>query len=337
MKRSYFLGGITALAADGAVLTAISDGQAAATGAAFRIDVHHHFLPPFYSDAVKPQQVPGNLAGWMPETSFADMEAAGTATAILSMPRTPSVYFGGVDASRALARRVNEYLAQLKRTYPTRFGFWAETPLPDVEGSVREAAYALDSLGADGIAVATSYGRTWLGDPSFVPLWEELDRRKAIVFTHPLSNQCCVSLQPGIMDTVVEYGTDTTRTIASLVFSGSVERYPNIRFIFAHGGGTMPYLIDRFRFQARDPKFAALLPHGVDYELKRFYYDTAQAADTEVLGALTTLVPTSHILFGTDFPYRHSIEDVQGLAGCGLSSGTLQAINRQNALALLGR
>jgi len=332
-RATFFSGAAAALAIDGALTGAGARAQSAS--AAFRVDVHHHLVPPFFADAVRRPNT-GPLAGWTPERSFADMDQAGVAVAILSMPRTPSVYTGDVAASRALARRVNEYTAAMRRSYPARFRFWAEVPLPDVEGSVAEAAYALDHLGADGIAVATSYGNKWLGDVAFAPLWEELNRRKAVVFTHPLSNQCCENLQAGIGDALIEYGTDTTRTLASLVFSGTAQRHPDMRLIFAHAGGTMPFLIDRFRFQARDPQYAAVVPHGVDDVLQRFYYDTAQAATPEAIGALMKLVPASHVLFGTDFPYRHSSENVTGLAGCGLHAADLQAIARQNALTLLG-
>jgi predicted TIM-barrel fold metal-dependent hydrolase len=331
-RTTFFSGAAAALVADSAFVGATARAQTAS--AAFRVDVHHHLMPPFFGDAVR-QPTTGPLTGWTPERSFADMEQAGVAMAILSMPRTPSVFTGDIAASRALARRVNEYSAGMRQAYPARFRFWAEIPLPDVEGSIAEAAYALDHLGADGIAVATSYGKTWLGDAAFGPLWEELNRRKTVVFTHPLSNQCCGNLQPGIADPTIEYGTDTTRTLASLVFSGTAQRYSDMRLIFAHAGGTMPFLIDRFRFQARDPRYAAVLAHGVDDVLGRFYYDTAQAATPEAIGALMKLVPTSHVLFGSDFPYRRASENVTGLAGCGLHAADLQAIARQNALMLL--
>ena len=324
---------MSGLAAGAAVLHA--PPRAGAADAAWRIDVHHHCLPPFFADAVKPQPVPSGLAGWRPERSLADMDTAATETAVVSMPRSPSGYTGAGDASRALARRINEFMAGVCRNSSGRFRFWAEVPLPDVDGAVREAAYALDTLGADGIGVATSYGPSWLGDPKFAPLWEELNARKAIVFTHPLSYQCCLNLQPGIGDAMIEYGTDTTRTISSLIFSGTAARYPDVRFIFCHAGGTAPYLIDRFRFQARDPKFASAVPHGVDFELRKFYYETAQAATPETIGALMKLVPAAHVLFGTDYPYRTSKEDVDGLNSCGLRPAELQAIGRDNALALL--
>ena len=304
----------------------------------FRIDVHHHLNPPFFADVTKPERVPGVLVGWTPQTSLAAMEQAGTAIAILSMPRRPSVYReGNLDASRQLARRVNEYMASVHAQYPARFGFFAELPLPDVEGALREAAYALDTLHADGIAVATSYGSKWLGDPLFASLWEELNRRGALVFTHPLSNACCTNQLPGVADTVVEYGTDTTRTLASLVFSGTAQRYPAMRMICAHAGGSMPFMIERFRFEARDKKFAAMLPNGVDELLQRYYYDTAQASTPEAMGALTKLVPAAHVLFGTDFPYRKMTDDVQGLATCGFGANDLAAISRTNAQALIPR
>jgi predicted TIM-barrel fold metal-dependent hydrolase len=333
MKRGAFVTTASGLVAGAALLRAAPEVRAAP--AAWRVDVHHHCLPPFFADAVKPQSVPANLTGWTPARSLADMDTAATETAVLSMPRSPSGYTGAGDASRALARQINEFMAGVCRNSAGRFRFWAEVPLPDVDGAVREAAYALDTLGADGIGVATSYGPSWLGDAKFAPLWNELNVRKAIVFAHPLADQCCLNLMPGLGDALIEYGTDTTRTIASIAFSGTAARYPDVRFIFCHAGGTAPYLIDRFRFQARDPKLASALPHGIDFELQKFYYETAQAATPETIGALMKLVPASHVLFGTDYPYRKSKEDVDGLDTCGLRPAELQAIGRTNALALL--
>ena len=198
-------------------------------------------------------------------------------------------------------------------------------------------AYALDVLKADGVGTWTSYGQKYLGDPAFAPLWAELDRRRAVVFTHPTDAACCVNPVPQMSETVVEFGADTTRTIGSLVFSGTSTRYPNIRFVFSHGGGTMPFMIDRFLGQAQDPKSAALLPHGVVYELKRFYYDTAFASSPEAMAALMDLVGPAQIVFGTDFPYAPAIQTVKELDVCGVPARALAAIGRQSALALLGR
>jgi predicted TIM-barrel fold metal-dependent hydrolase len=325
VDRSAFLGVLAAAPLVGAA------------PAPFRVDVHHHCVPPFLADAVSPQKIFPLLDGWTPERSFRAMDDGGIATAVLSMPRSPIAYFGPYAASRVLARRVNEYMAGLRRSYPNRFRFWADVPLPDVDGSLREAVYALDVLGADGIGVATSYGTAWLGEAAFAPLWEELNRRRAVVFVHPLANACCVNQVPGVADTTIEYGTETTRTIASVVFSGTAARYANLRFIYSHAGGTMPFLIDRFRFQARDPKLAAAIPNGIDHELKKFYYETAQAATPGTMSALSKLVPTSQILFGTDVPYRRAEENVAGLATCSFRPSELQSIYSTNALALLAR
>ena len=170
------------------------------------------------------------------------------------------------------AARSNEYAAKLVADYPGRFGNFAMLPLTDAEGSLRELTYALDTLKADGIALMTSYGDKWLGDPLFLPVMEELNRRKALVYTHPTAANCCVNLVPTQPPVMIEFGTDTTRTIADIVFSGNARRFPDIRWIFSHAGGTMPFLIERFvRHPLLVPKAKETVPDGTLAELKRFY------------------------------------------------------------------
>jgi predicted TIM-barrel fold metal-dependent hydrolase len=142
-------------------------------------------------------------------------------------------------------------------------------------------------------------------------------------------------LVPEINDRVIEFGTDTTRTIASLVFSGSTTRYPDIRFIFSHAGGTMPFLIERFQDAAKAPEMVQRLPKGVMYELQRFYYDTAQSSNPAAMSALTKIVPISQVVFGTDFPYKGGLQQVAGLHQCGFNLQDLKAMERGNALRLL--
>ena len=156
-----------------------------------------------------------------------------------------------------------------------------------------------------------------------------------MLYTHPTTNQCLMNVLPEIKQAAIEFGTDTTRTIASLVFSGAASRFGGIRFIFSHAGGTMPFPIDRFTQLAQIPALAARLPHGLHHELRSFFYDTAQAASSIPMRALTTLVPSSHVLFGTDFPYRTASEHVTGLRACGFDDAGLHAIERTNALDLL--
>ena len=300
-----------------------------------RIDVHHHHTPPPYLAAITARNVPGPVRDWTPEKSLTDMDGAGVATAITSIT-TPALRFLDADAARVLARACNEYSAKLVAEGRGRFGMFAVMPMPHVDATLAEIAYALDTLKADGIGLLTSYGDKWLGDPAFAPVMDELHRRRAVVYTHPTTANCCGNLIPDVPESIIEWGTDTTRTIASLVFSGSAARRPDITFIFSHGGGTLPFLTERFvRLPQNNKALAPRTPNGVAYELKRFFYDTAQAAHPFALASLTKLVPVSQIVFGTDFPYRTAADHVKGLADFGFGPSDLRAIERDNALRLL--
>src|SRR5262249_13634163 len=159
----------------------------------------------------------------------------------------------------------------------------------DTDGSLKEIDYAMGTLKADGIALYTNYRDKWLGHDFFNPVWEELNRRKAVVYVHPIEAACCMNLEQDVGDTVIEYGGDRTRTIASLICSGSSSKYPDIQLIFSHGGGMMPYVIERFltgttgelvpgittKGQGNVPP--AKVPKGVLFELQKMHYDTAQA------------------------------------------------------------
>lgn len=327
-RRREFL---AALAAMGSNLSI----QAAKTGAKpYRIDIHHHLFPPEYSAAIVSLGQPASPA-WTPAKSLEEMDKSGIALSVLSLS-PPNVVFPDAALARRLAREVNEYGAKMVRDYPGRFGLFAVLPLPDVEASLREIEYALDTLRAEGIGLMTSYGDKWLGDPAFAPVWKDLDRRKAVVYTHPHSPDCCGNLNVGIPATDIEWATDTTRAVASLLFSGTAARFPDIRWIFSHGGGTVPFLLSRLLYEEKTMKQAReRLPNGLLYELKKFYYDTAQANHPGALAALLKMVAPSQMLFGTDFPYRTGAEVVDGLAARHFSPKDLRAIERDNALQLM--
>jgi predicted TIM-barrel fold metal-dependent hydrolase len=298
--------------------------------------VHHHYVPPGYIAAVGSAQVAPPILKWTPAKSLEDMDRAGVAKAMLSIT-TPGLSFGFPDAAAKLARVCNDYAADMQRSHPGRFGIFGALPLPDVKASLAEATYALDVLKADGVGVFSSYDpHIWLGSPILDPLFAELNRRGTLVFVHPTSNACCTNMLPNVEDAIIEYQTDTTRAIANYIFSGAAQRYPNVRILWSHAGGTMPYLINRFVTKARDPRVAATVPDGIMPILTRFYYDTAQSADIEAMTALSKLVPPAHILFGTDFPYGSAIRDVTSLQTCGFSAGDLRGVFAGNAKALLG-
>ena len=302
-----------------------------------RIDVHHHHTPPPYVAALTAKNISGPVRDWTPDKSIADMDKAGVATAVTSIT-SPALRFLDEAGARKLARECNEYTAKLVADGKGRFGMFAVMPMPHVNATLHETAYALDTLKADGIGLLTSYGDKWLGDPAFAPLMDELNRRQAVVYTHPTTANCCGSLIPDVPDSVIEWGTDTTRTIASLVFSGTAARCPDMKIIFSHGGGTMPFLAERFtRVPLINKSLASRVPNGVEHDLRRFYYDTAQASHPMALASLMKLVPASQVLFGTDFPYRTAADHVKGLAEFGFSASDLLAIDRENSLRLMPR
>ena len=308
------------------------------------IDVHHHILPPVYlaeaRDRVIAQQqgyLPARILNWSPQNALAEMDQNGVATSIVSIS-TPGIWFGDVQSARTLARKCNEYAAQLVKDYPGRFGFFASAPLPDTEGSLKEVAYALDVLKADGIIFLTSYGDKWPGDPAYVPVFDELNRRKALVYFHPAAPNCCRNLLSDVPTVFTEVPQDTTRAITSLLFSGSFARFRDTRFIFSHAGGTIPMLAGRLSYYSAEVKdLVDKIPNGIEFELKRLYYDIASSANPPAIAALMKLVPTSQILFGSDYPFVRISEGARGITQVGLSASDLRAIGRDNAAGLLPR
>lgn len=264
-----------------------------------------------------------------------DMDGSEVSAAITSI--NPGL-LSDPSTAVALSRECNEYAARLVVDHPGRFGTFAMIPLPNIDAALHEIEYAFDTLKADGIGVYTSYGDKWLGDSAFDPVFEELNRRKAVVFSHPQSANCCKNLLPGIGDGNIEWGTDTTRAIVQMVFGGAAARYPNVRMIWSHGGGTMPFLADHFVRMAKAPEMAQKFPQGFEGAAAKFYYDTAMIANPAAAAALTKVVPMSQIVFGTDYPFRAFADYVKGLKDCGaFSAEDIESIDYKNALPLLPR
>lgn len=205
------------------------------------------------------------------------MDMYGVATAVLSLS-TPGVWFGDAKAAAQTARRVNEYAADLARSHPGRFGLFAVIPLPDIDTSLRETDYAFTVLKANGIGLMTSYDDRWLGDSAYEPVFEEVNRRNAVVFVHPTTGLCCRTLLPDVNPIMLEIPQDTTRAITNLLFSGTFARFKGIRFIFAHAGGNVPMVLGRMhQYALKD--IVEKVPRGIDYELKRLYYSLVLLTD----------------------------------------------------------
>jgi 6-methylsalicylate decarboxylase len=339
VPRREFLIGLAALGASALVPKALLAAQERASASAkpYRIDTHHHFSSPGFIAEIKARKTGQRpLEEWTAEKSVADMDKSGVATSIMSISE-PSVWFGDDAAARRLARECNDYAARVMADHPGRFGLFGTLPLPDVDGSLREIEYCFDTIKSDGVCVMTSYQGKYLGDPAFAPVMDELNRRKAVVYCHPFRAACCQNLLPDGLGLGIELTTDTTRTVVSVLFSGTASRCPDIRFIWSHGGGTLPYLVNRLTGTAQRPDVAPRLPKGLIYELQKFYYDTAMFYNPYPLATLMKLVPTSHVVFGTDFPFASAETVHKGLGDYGFSASDLRAIERENALGLFPR
>ena len=306
------------------------------------IDVHHHISPPTFMAALAKNKLGERpMLDWTPSKSIEDMDRAGVSVSIMSIT-TPGVWFGDSADAIRLARECNDYSAKLAADYPGRFGIFASLPLPDVDACLKEIEYAFDTLKVDGIGVMTSFGDKWLGDPAFTPVMEELNRRKAVLYTHPSVGNCCRNVLPDVHYSVIELATDTTRAIANVIFTGTATRFPDIRYIFSHAGGTMPFIYQRLtnypfldRAMGLGKDIQAKVPGGVEKALQSFYYDTAQAAHPMAMVPLTKLVSSSQIMFGTDFPFRTAADHVKGLVDSGFSDADLKAIHRDNAVRIM--
>jgi predicted TIM-barrel fold metal-dependent hydrolase len=309
LGRRHFVGLLTTgLAAGTGVVRLTARTQSVSAAKPHRIDIHHHFAPPAWVTAVKgrPLLQPANTT-WTPAKSIEDMDRGGVAASIVSITN-PGLWFGDAPMTKQLARACNEYGAKLVQDHPARFGLFAAMPLPDVDATLAEIAYAYDTL-------------------------------KAVVHVHPTAANCCRNLDyaPGVAPGSIEYGTDTTRAIMGIAFSGDAVRFPAIRFIWSHAGGSVPFLAGRIEGASGNAKDH--LPDGFIAELRKFYYDLAGASNRGAVASLLELVKPSQVLFGTDFPPGGtSAEYVRALAEMKMfSAQDLRAIDRDNALRLLPR
>jgi predicted TIM-barrel fold metal-dependent hydrolase len=311
-----------------------------------KIDVHAHYLPPGYREALiahgqsQPDGFPV-LPTWSPEAHLAMLDQLGIQTAILSVT-SPGVDFGA-DAV-ALARDVNEAGAAAVRAHPGRFGLFASLPLPDADSSLAELRYALDTLHADGVALLTNYQGIYLGDARFEPVLAELNRRLAVAFVHPTSPACWLATSLGYPRPLLEFLLDTTRAISDLVLNGSLQKFPDIRFIVSHSGAALPVVADRLAALAGAFPLGGQDAGEIDVvgTLQQLYYEVGAGAPfPRHVAALLDLVDASRLLFGTDFPFAAipAIEaNVAALAATDLfDDRERDAVLRGNALKLFPR
>jgi len=270
------------------------------------IDTHQHILPDFFWQATENSNAPiGGLAPlrWSKETAISFMDDAGINGAIVSLS-TPGVHTGDASKARALARRCNEFSAELVRSRPDRFGGFACLPLPVVDGSLEELSYALDILRLDGFVLFTNSNSVYLGDATLEPIFEELERRKTVVYVHPNPSPDAVAHSLGLPDNLLDFPTDTNRAVAQMHYTNRFARTPNVKYIFSHAGGSIPYLAARFAIIDEMGFIPGGEQRGTAADMfRRIYWDTALAASDPVLRMLRDVAGMNQVLYGTDFPY----------------------------------
>ena len=325
----------------------MSTGAYAGSTPPHRIDVHHHIVPPDYREAIQraglSTPIPGvRFPAWDVESTLAMMDRQGIAAAITSIAE-PGVYVGDIAVARDLARQCNEFSARLISDHPRgRFGALAVLPLPDVEAALRELEYALDTLKLDGVTLLSNYRGVYLGDDAFDALFAELNRRRTPVFIHPSTPAGHELPTFGYPVALYEFTFDTTRMVAHLLYSGTLDRYPDLRLILSHAGGTVPFLAYRLSLGPRLGLVAnPRTPQDVMAALRRLYYDTATSATPYALSSLQVLADPSHVLFATDWPFLPEqlvAETVAGLAEYdGFDQEARLLIERENAAGLFPR
>lgn len=304
-----------------------------------RIDLHQHLIPPAYREVMERHGV--TAAGWPTpawdaRSAIALMDRRSIATGIVSIS-SPGTHFGDDSEARAVARAANEYAAELAKDRPDRFGFFAAVPLPDVDGALAEAAYALDELHADGVVLMSNVQGRYLGHKEFAPLWAELDARAAVVFIHPDAPP--MPMLEGMPSPLLDFPFDTTRTAVHMTLNGVMSRHTRMKVILSHAGGFLPYAA--WRFTGGAPFNPGTTPMGILSDLQRFYFDTALSTTPAALPSLMAFASPGHVLYGSDFPFAP--EESGGLLDSllegyeGFEPGQLYAINRGSAEVLFPR
>ncbi len=303
-----------------------------------RIDAHGHLIPERYRAELERLDLETGypLPPATPEIFSALMDRYAIDAAVVSLS-PPGVWFGDPGLARELSRLVNEETAALVREQPARFAGLATLPLPDVEGALAEIAYAYDELGLDGVALLSNVDGTYVGDPEWDPVFEELERRGAYVFLHPIQ-PATPSPMPAAPVWVQEFPFDTTRAVTNLIYSGTMERSPSIRLQLAHMGGTAPFIAHRIaEWAGRDPSKAEAAPAGAVAYIQRMWFDTGLSNNPIATAAVRELAGLNRIVFGTDWPYAVLSEGSDPSPDLGLGAEERAAVDGTNVAALVPR
>jgi predicted TIM-barrel fold metal-dependent hydrolase len=331
--RREIIAGLSALG--GASLFPSISADAAAP--ARTVDFHHHFNPPFLVNAAAGNRVGTNGGlNWDVGYSLDDMDKANIGRAIIS---PPTGFAERTDPKERgpMIRKVNDFGAELVRDHKGRYFQLVYMPLPDVDAALKEIEYGFSALKVVGVGFATSYGEKYASDAAFAPIFEELNRRKAIAYFHPLAAACCTRVMPEFAAeaNLLEIPYDTARTVMGFLFSGAFRRYPDVKWVFSHSGGAVPMFAGRFNRLLQTTDVSKFAPEGINAEFKKLYYETANASSPPTMAALMKFAPLSQVLFGSDHPYVSDVDNIADLKSCGLSGREMNAILYENAERLV--
>ena len=278
----------------------------------YTIDVHTHVISKTYLEALASEGITSGKIGfpmqeWNLEQRLAEMDTFGVQAQVLSVS-SPGLRFWSGDQAAALARTLNEELAEIVRAHPRRFGAYATVPLPDVSTALKEITYCLDELKMDGVCLMTNYEGRYPGDPDFAPVMEELNRRKAVVFMHPTESVCIDELKFGYPAPMIEYPFESTRMVVSLLDSDTISRCPDIKFIVSHGGGTLsitePRILELAPMKHRlSPADSAVLANKLKEQIATLYFDMAIVCFPPTLAAIQLSHDSSKLMMGFDQPF----------------------------------
>ena len=340
MTRRSVIGSVGAMSVTGASGMAFPQEQ---TPVPATIDVHAHFLPPVYKDALASAGLT-TLDGGMPVPDWSEaqaldiMDMAGITGALLSVS-SPFLSFLDSSEEASLCRQVNITAADIRTRHPSRFGAIAALPLSDMTSAIEELEFALDTLRLDGVALPTNVTGMYLGHENFVPLLTVLNERKVTAFVHPTAPCCFEAFNLGIPAPMLEFPFDSTRTVTDLVLSGRTVQFPDINFIIPHSGGTIPYLAQRIARIGQLPVVADKQTPFPDTmrELAKLNYDLALSSTPEQFQALRQLAPITNILYGSDFPFTPApgvLMAEQGFSSLPLTPEEFSQIRSENAARL---
>ena len=285
------------------------------------IDIFTHILPPKYREALEKLATRGRIP--LPRAEgiqcsnpvLLDVDCRLTVmgefpdmTQVLTMVGPPLEAIAEAEDTVDLAKIANDEMAELVTRHPDKFIAVATLPMNNMDAALKEVDRAINDLQLRGVQIFTSINGKPLDSPVFLPLYQKMDQYDLPIWLHPVKEMTEPDY-PGEQSSryglaaMIGWPHATSMAIMRLAGSGILEKYPNLKFITHHSGGTVPYLAERIRHSPF--KYENLTRPIID-SLRLFYYDTAVQGNVPNLMCAHALCGADHMLLGTDFPMVHA-------------------------------